>query len=89
MGLAAALASGSLGRGYYGDHIPPTPDPPGRGPADRQDSPSGVQQRELLGAGSSDGRSGERINQPKHHQINEIKRGGMWRTDEGQKHLLP
>lgn len=64
MGLAAALASGNLGRCYYGDCIPPTPNPPGWVPADGQDSPSGVQQRELLGAGSADGRGGERVNQP-------------------------
>lgn len=60
MGLAAALASGNLGRCCYGDGIPPTPNPPRRVPGDGQDSPSGVQQRELHGAGSSDFRDGER-----------------------------
>lgn len=29
MGLAAALASGNLGRCCYGDCNPPTPNPPG------------------------------------------------------------
>lgn len=60
VGMAAEVASNCWGGCYRGDSAPPAPDPPGRVAADRSDTPPGVQQGEIHGAGCSDLRGGER-----------------------------